>query len=108
MSRPESHHKLMQVVEHRKLSCEILCSPAILPRLTGIKFLTIWTGGLTQARFDNGPLIHWDCSIWYSFDFASNRDFFSDTKQHKKPSAGFARNPLIKAETQKHRRQKNW
>ena len=27
MSRPESHHELMQVVEHQKLSSGILCSP---------------------------------------------------------------------------------
>ena len=59
----------------------------------------LWTGSIglgakprQEILLSNGPLIHWDCSIWNSFDFASNWDFFLATKQHKK-SVGFARNP---------------
>ena len=44
MSWPESHHKLMQVVEHRKLSSGILCSPY---------FATLRNSEMSRSTFES-------------------------------------------------------
>ena len=61
---------------------------------------SVYTAATSRRLKINGPLIHWDCSIWNSFDFASNRDFFSSHETAQKAQRGLCLQPIVEVGTQ--------